>query len=134
MLTLLEGHLFNQPLDFEFKSGDRFPEGFEYSGMRRFHSFIASFIPVFGYLILKEIGYSYQRSIMSFLFIFENGFTSIGRLILLDSHLLTFTASRCLFHDKIILQLKEIHKYTLPFLASVDLGMRSKYQMDRLPN
>lgn len=98
MLTSLGGYLFNQPLDFEFKSGDRFPEKFDYSGLRRFHSFIASFTPVFGYLILKEMGHSYRRRmLLSMLFIFENGFTSIGRLVLLDSHLLTFTASVAYF-------------------------------------
>lgn len=98
MLTSLGGYLFGQPLDFEFKSGERFPRGFDYSGMRRFHAFIASFTPVFAYLILKEAGYSYRRrALLALMFLFENGFTSIGRLILLDSHLLTFTAAVAYF-------------------------------------
>ena len=122
MLTSLGGHLFNQPLDFEFKSVDRFPEGFDYSGMRRFHSFIASFIPVFGYLILKEIGYSYRRSIMSLLFIFENGFTSIGRLILLDSHLQTFTAAVAYFMTRLYYSSKRSTKIPLLFLLVLTLG------------
>jgi dolichyl-phosphate-mannose-protein mannosyltransferase len=102
MLTSIGGYLFDQPKDFEFKSGERYPEDFDYSGMRRFHALIASFTPIFGYLILWELGHSYRRrSLLSLLFIFENGFTCIGRLILLDSHLLTFTAAVVYFMTRL---------------------------------
>lgn len=108
MLTSLGGYLFGQPLGFEFKSGEAFPDGFDYSGMRRFHSFVASFTPVFGYLTLKETGVSYRRRmLLALLFIFENGFTSIGRLILLDSHLLTFTAAVAYFMARLYRRSKQ---------------------------
>jgi dolichyl-phosphate-mannose-protein mannosyltransferase len=102
MLISLGGYIFNQPLDFEFKSGEEYPKAFDYSGMRRFHAFIASFTPLFGYLILKELRFSYRRRFaLSLMFVFENGFTSIGRLILLDSYLLTFTAAVSYFMTRL---------------------------------
>ncbi|KAM0671420.1 dolichyl-phosphate-mannose-protein [Ordospora colligata] len=102
MLISLGGYIFSQPLDFEFKSGEAYPKTFDYSGMRRFHAFIASFTPLFGYLILKEIGFSYRRRLaLSLMFVFENGFTSIGRLILLDSYLLTFTTAVSYFMTRL---------------------------------
>lgn len=94
MMTALSGLIFGQPLDFEFKSGDKYPEVFDYAGARRFHAFIASFVPFFAYLTLKEMKYKQKRRfLLSLLFIFDSGFTSIGRLILLDSHLLFFTST-----------------------------------------
>ncbi len=67
---------------------------FDYVKMRRFHAFISSFIPVFIFLLLKEFKFSStKRLICSFLFILENGFTCISRLVLLDSYLLTFTVA-----------------------------------------
>ncbi|WUR05076.1 dolichyl-phosphate-mannose--protein mannosyltransferase [Vairimorpha necatrix] len=94
MLTAVGGYLFEQSPDFSFDSGSKYPNNFDYVGMRRFHAFIASLMPVFSYLILKELGYKYNlRILMTMIFIFENGFTSIGRLILLDSHLLTCTSA-----------------------------------------
>jgi dolichyl-phosphate-mannose-protein mannosyltransferase len=48
---------------------------------------------MFSFLILREMKFSHTRStLLTLLFIFENGFTSIGRLILLDSYMLSFTA------------------------------------------
>ncbi|ADM11123.1 dolichyl-phosphate-mannose-protein O-mannosyl transferase [Encephalitozoon intestinalis ATCC 50506] len=123
ILTSLGGYLFNQPLDFEFKSGEKFPKGFDYSGMRRFHSAIASFMPVLGYLMLKEMKYSYKRRILlSLIFIFENGFTSIGRLILLDSHLLTFTAAVAYFMTRMYFRSKEKIDLASISLLGITLG------------
>ncbi|AFN82596.1 dolichyl-phosphate-mannose-protein O-mannosyl transferase [Encephalitozoon romaleae SJ-2008] len=123
ILTSLGGYLFNQPLDFEFNSGEKFPQGFDYSGMRRFHSIIASFTPVIGYLMLKEMGYSYRRrTILSLMFIFENGFTSIGRLILLDSHLLTFTAAVAYFMTRMYFRSKKRVDIPSIFLLGITLG------------
>ncbi|KAF9762818.1 Dolichyl-phosphate-mannose--protein mannosyltransferase 6 [Nosema granulosis] len=93
MLTALSGWFYEQPVGFKFESSQNYPEDFDYSGMRRFHALVASFTPMFSYLILRELRYSYRRSLLiTLLFIFENGFTSIGRLILLDSYMLSFTA------------------------------------------
>ncbi|KMV66648.1 dolichyl-phosphate-mannose-proteinmannosyltransf erase [Encephalitozoon cuniculi EcunIII-L] len=123
ILTSLGGYLFNQPLDFEFKSGEKFPPGFDYSGMRRFHSIIASFTPVFGYLMLKEMRYSYRRRLLlSMVFLFENGFTSIGRLILLDSHLLTFTAAVAYFMTRVYFRSRKTIHLPSVFLLGLTLG------------
>lgn len=93
MLTAFSGWFYEQPLGFKFGSSEEYPSEFDYSGMRRFHALIASFTPMFSYLIFRELNYSYRRSVLlTLLFIFENGFTSIGRLILLDSYMLSFTA------------------------------------------
>lgn len=94
MLTALGGYIFNQPTDFSFASASEYPKNFDFAGMRRFHALISSLTPVFSYLILKELRYNFtQRFLLCMMFIFENGFTSIGRLILLDSHLLTATSA-----------------------------------------
>lgn len=93
MLTALSGFIYGQSKDFEFSSKEHFPDKFDYQGMRRFHSLVSSLTPLFGYLILREFRISLRRSLLlSMLFLFENGVVSISRLILLDSHLLSFTA------------------------------------------
>lgn len=94
MLTALSGYLIGQDPTFKFESGSTYPSDMDYVGMRRFHAAIGSSLPVFVFGILKELGYSLEWSFyISLLYVFENGFTSISRLILLDSHLLFFTGS-----------------------------------------
>jgi dolichyl-phosphate-mannose-protein mannosyltransferase len=123
MLTSIGGYLFEQPGDFEFKSGEKYPEEFDYPGMRRFHAFIASFTPVLGYLILRELGHSYRRRLLlSLLFIFENGFTCIGRLILLDSHLLTFTAAVAYLMTRLFRRSRKATDYPSLALLGLSLG------------
>lgn len=98
LMTALSGYQNRQDLDFKFDSGTPYPEGMDYVGMRRFHAFISSFIPIFAFGILKELGYRMEWCfLISLLYVFENGFTSISRLILLDSHLLFFTGSTSYF-------------------------------------
>ena len=92
MLTALSGLIFNQDTEFSFESGETYPEMMDYVGMRRFHAFFASFIPVFAELTFRELGYDHRRILFALFFIFENGFIGISRLILLDSHLLFFTS------------------------------------------
>ncbi|KAM0680045.1 Protein O-mannosyltransferase 2 [Glugoides intestinalis] len=105
MLTALSGWLYGQSKDFEFSSKDQFPQSFDYVGMRKFHAFIASFTPLFAYLTLREFGFSLRRAfLLSFLFIFENGVVSISRLILLDSHLLSFTAGCVYFLARLFMR------------------------------
>ncbi|KAG0417917.1 Dolichyl-phosphate-mannose--protein mannosyltransferase 6, partial [Dictyocoela roeselum] len=89
----MSGFLFNQDLNFSFESGVTYPENMDYVGMRMFHALFGSFIPVFVYLSLAGLGYDCVFSfVFSCLFVVENGFISISRLILLDSHLLFFTS------------------------------------------
>ncbi|KAM0678234.1 Protein O-mannosyltransferase 2 [Binucleata daphniae] len=98
MLTALSGYIFGQDKDFKFESGAKYPDNMDYVGMRRFHAVLGSFIPVFGFGIMRELGYkSLYSFLIALLFIFENGFGSISRLILLDSHLLFFTGSTIYF-------------------------------------
>lgn len=98
MLTALSGLIFGQSKIFDFSSKENYPTAFDFEGMRRFHAFIASFTPLFGFMILRVLGFSLRRSLLlSLLFIFENGTVSISRLILLDSHLLSFTAGTLYF-------------------------------------
>lgn len=121
MLTALSGYIYKQPTEnnFEFK-GD-YPENFDYAGMRRFHALISSFTPVFSYFILKEMKYNFKkRFLLSFIFVFENGFTSIGRLILLDSHLLTCTAAVVYFLTRLYFR---NFKLIDLFLLGVSLGL-----------
>ncbi|EPR79002.1 Dolichyl-phosphate-mannose-proteinmannosyltransferase [Spraguea lophii 42_110] len=101
MLTGLSGYLFNQDKDFSFESGTQYPQNMDYVGMRRFHAVIASFISLIIFKILKVMNHDIMfRFFFSLLFTFENGFVSISRLILLDSHLLFFTGLTTLFIAK----------------------------------
>lgn len=94
MLTALSGLINGQTEKFDFGSANDYPVTFDYVGMRRFHAFIASFTPLFGYLILRELKFSFKKAlILTMLFIIENGVISISRLVLLDSHLLSFTSA-----------------------------------------
>ncbi|ELA40888.1 uncharacterized protein VICG_02068 [Vittaforma corneae ATCC 50505] len=109
MLTALSGLIHGQSNDFDFGSKENYPITFDYAGMRRFHAFIASFTPLFAYLILREFNFSLRRSLLlTLLFIFENGVVSISRLILLDSHLLTFTAGTIYFLVRLFQKIKKI--------------------------
>ncbi|KAK6089433.1 hypothetical protein P3W45_001570 [Vairimorpha bombi] len=121
LLTAFAGFLFDQPLDFKFESGSEYPKAFDFSGMRRFHSFISSLTPVFSYLILKEMRYSTKRRfLLTLMFIFENGFTSIGRLVLLDSHLLTCTSAVIYFLTRVFH--RSFNDFDLLFLGTA-LGL-----------
>ena len=92
LMTALSGLISNQDPEFRFESGDEYPSGVDYCSMRRFHAFISAFIPLFIYGTMRELGYDvWWCSMCSLFYIFENGMVSISRLILLDSHLLTFT-------------------------------------------
>lgn len=94
MMTALSGYIFGQEKDFKFDSGSEYPSTMDYVGMRRFHAFFSSFLPLFVYGIFDELGFrNYYSLLMSVIYIFENGFCSISRLILLDSHLMFFTGS-----------------------------------------
>ncbi|KCZ77272.1 hypothetical protein H311_01719, partial [Anncaliia algerae PRA109] len=93
LMTAVSGYLFGQDTDFEFESGSEYPPQMDYTGMRRFHAFISAFVPVLMYGTCRNLGYSKSFSFYStFFYVFENGNVSISRLILLDSHLLFFTA------------------------------------------
>lgn len=93
MLTALSGYLFGQDVNFKFDSGSSYPAQMDYVGMRRFHAFISSFVPLFSYLTLREMSYDVHCcSVIAFMIIFENSLVCISRLILLDSHLLFFTS------------------------------------------
>lgn len=92
LLTAFGGWLSNLPE--KYIENEKYVLSFDYVKMRRFHAFISSFISVFIFLILREFNFSLHKSIMcTLLFVFENGFTCISRLSLLDSHLLTFTSA-----------------------------------------
>ncbi|ELQ73955.1 Dolichyl-phosphate-mannose:protein O-mannosyl transferase [Trachipleistophora hominis] len=93
MLTALSGYMFGQDVNFKFDSGTSYPAQMDYVGMRRFHAFISSFVPVFSYLTLREMSFDVHCcSVIAFMIIFENSLVCISRLILLDSHLLFFTS------------------------------------------
>ncbi|KAL0265764.1 UNVERIFIED_CONTAM: hypothetical protein PYX00_011479 [Menopon gallinae] len=93
LMTALGGLISSQDTEFRFKSGEPYPETLDYCTMRRFHAAVSALIPLFTYGTMRELGYSIKWcGLFSLLYIFENGMTSISRLILLDSHLLLFTS------------------------------------------
>ncbi|KAG0441191.1 Dolichyl-phosphate-mannose--protein mannosyltransferase 2 [Dictyocoela muelleri] len=93
MMTAMSGFLFGQDPNFNFESATQYPENMDYVGMRRVHAFFGSFIPCLVFLTLMNLNYdSAVAFVFSFVFTVENGFISISRLILLDSHLLFFTS------------------------------------------
>lgn len=93
LMTALSGLIWGQDTAFKFDSGNEYPHTVDYCGMRRFHAFLASFIPLLMYGTMRELGYSMRWcSLFSCFYVFENGMISVSRLILLDSHLLLFTS------------------------------------------
>lgn len=93
LMTALGGLISNQDTQFKFKSGEPYPDTLDYCTMRRFHAAVSALIPLFTYGTMRELEYSIKWcGLFSLLYIFENGITSISRLILLDSHLLLFTS------------------------------------------
>lgn len=120
LLTALSGYIYGQSENFIFSSSEQFPLEFDYVGMRRFHAFIGSLIPLFAFLTLRTLGFPCRRAFLcSFLFIFENGMTSITRLILLDSHMMLFTS---LIGLMAALHQKHRRKNTTSPLALAGLG------------
>lgn len=102
LLTTLFGYLSEQPIDFDFKGSTKYPEEFNYVFMRSLHALISSLLPLFCELTLIELGYGKIRYLITIFLIFENGLISISRLILLDSHLMTFTSGTIYFLCKYI--------------------------------
>ncbi|ORD95478.1 PMT2 [Hepatospora eriocheir] len=94
MLTALSGYIYGQSSDkFTFDKSNNFPHNFDYVGMRRMHAAIGSLISLFAFLTLRNFKFSRKRSFLgSLIIIFDNGFTTICRLIILDAHLLCFTS------------------------------------------
>lgn len=99
MLCALAGLIHGQLKGHHDYNKDReFGDIFDYAGMRRFHAFTSSFSSVFAFLLMREFNFSIRRAmLLSMLFIFENGNISISRLVLLDSHLVSFTAATLYF-------------------------------------
>ncbi|KAF7700625.1 Dolichyl-phosphate-mannose--protein mannosyltransferase 3 [Cucumispora dikerogammari] len=93
LLTSLFGYLSSQPHDFAFESATIYPEEFNYVFMRTLHAISSSLLPLLCNLTLYELEYNYIiRFLITAFLIFENGLVSISRLILLDSHLMSFTS------------------------------------------
>lgn len=94
MLTALGGWISNQKIaNYDFEDYKPYPIDFDYITYRIFHAIIGSFVPLFGFYILRLFKLSCIKSFMgSLLLIFDNGFTMITKIIVLDSHMLAFTA------------------------------------------
>lgn len=124
MMTALSGYLFNQDRSFKFESGTEYPVNMDYVGMRRFHAFFSSFLPLFVYGIHIELGYAdYHSLLMSLLYMFENGFGSISRLILLDSHLIFFTGSTAYLVTRLYARRREFREEVFNlFLLGMSIG------------
>lgn len=124
MMTALSGYIFEQDIDFKFDSGSDYPKAMDYVGMRRFHAFVSSFLPVFVYGIHIELGYAdYHSVLMAMLYMFENGLGSISRLILLDSHLMFFTGSTAYLVTRLFASRKKIKEEILNlFMLGISIG------------
>lgn len=120
LMTAFSGYIFDQDVKFKFESGESYPKNFNYIGMRRFHALIGSFIPLFAELTLKELGFESNSFLFALMWIFENGFISISRLILLDAHLMIFQAASIYFVVKFYMR-KDNKNLNLFFLG-VSLG------------
>ncbi|OQS54536.1 PMT6 [Ecytonucleospora hepatopenaei] len=90
---------------YDFEEYQKYPDEFDYVLDRSFHSFSGSFLPVFAFLIFDKFGLTLKNSFLgSSLFIFDNGFTMISRIIVLDPHMLSCMAAiayfLCRYHFK----------------------------------
>lgn len=93
-LTALAGYLSNQKgANYDYDEYKKYPEEYDYTLNRTLHAFSGSFLPMFGFLILSEFGNTRKASFLgSMLLVFDNGFTLISKIIVLDPHMLSFMA------------------------------------------
>ncbi|ORD93941.1 PMT1 [Enterospora canceri] len=94
MITAFAGWLSNQhEANYDYEKYSEYPVNYDYALNRSLHAAVGSVVPVFGYLILRLFGLCKSKSLMgSMLFIFDTGMTMICKIIVLDSHMLAFTA------------------------------------------
>lgn len=97
MLVALGGYLAGVDGAFEFPSGSKYPEGFNYVFMRMFVASFGTLIVPFTYLTAVQLRLGRHAAYLcAAMALFENGFIGITRLILLDSMLICFTSAAAL--------------------------------------
>ncbi|KAL9098780.1 MAG: hypothetical protein Q9163_005620 [Psora crenata] len=126
MLVGLSGYMAGYNGSFEFKSGEKYPEGLNYTFMRLFNSaFGAMCVPV-AYFTARELHFRRPTVwLVTLMVLFENSYATISRFILLDSMLLffTFTTTLCwarfhrLRHESFTLQW-----FVWLFLTGINIG------------
>lgn len=91
MLIGLAGHLTGYDGTFPFiKPGDKY-DHHNYWGMRGFCAALGSFLPIFAFLIVKELSQSHTAALITAtLLLFDTGCITISQYILLDPILLFF--------------------------------------------
>nr|XP_040054810.1 protein O-mannosyl-transferase 2 isoform X1 [Gasterosteus aculeatus aculeatus] len=91
MLIGLAGYVTGYDGTFPFmKPGDKY-EHHDYWGMRGFCAVLGSFLPIFAYLIVRELSQSHTAALITAtLLIFDTGCITISQYILLDPILLFF--------------------------------------------
>lgn len=105
MLVGLSGYIAGYNGSFSFESGVEYPDYVDFVKMRIFNAcFSALCVPV-AYFTGKAIGFSVPATwLFTVMVLFENSYTTLGKLILLDSMLLFFTVTSfycfVMFHNQ----------------------------------
>lgn len=105
MLVGLSGYLAGYNGSFDFESGHKYPDYVDYVKMRMFNAAFSFMCVPLAYYTAKAIGFSLPAVwFFTCLVLFENTYSTLGRLILLDSMLLFFTVASVfcfvMFHNE----------------------------------
>jgi dolichyl-phosphate-mannose-protein mannosyltransferase len=105
LLVGLSGYLAGYNGSFEFKSGETYPAGVDYTFMRQFNAFWGAACVPLAYWTAKELKLSRPAVwFVALMVLCENSYTTISRFILLDSMLLFGTVATTLcwakFHSQ----------------------------------
>ena len=94
MLVGLAGVISGYDGSFEFESGDQYPENLPYVSMRVIMAMYGVMMVPIAYLTAHAFNWNWRaRHLFVLMVLFDNGWLTISRFILLDSMLLVFTVS-----------------------------------------
>lgn len=118
LLTALSAYIFSAWSGFSFKSEEIYPESVDYVGMRLFHAFFGSLVPVLVYITVRTLkfGRNCARAI-SFATIIDNALISTSRLILLDPYLLVFVMLSEVFLSRILMDERKLRYISVDLLC-----------------
>lgn len=131
LLTAFGGWVSGMAKDFPFTSEEVYPVSVDFVSMRIFHSLFGSFIPVFGYSIVRSMLMKRGTAIaISIGLIFDNALIGISRLILLDPFLIFFIGLSEVFLCRVVMDNRRVQSVSSDLVGlgvSIGLAMSVKW-------